>query len=175
VRSLIVTLFAVGALAAATPVSAQHQVFFFCTIEPFSYHVEDSAYQGHIGGRYTYSATGTTILTGPDCPMHGQTITIHERGEFLGVFEFTTVAVGHYDASADLNHGATGASLQGSVTLFGPTIFGPVSELVVVDRPGLSMTLDQLANIDLSNPHHRPLLSLETLSGSLSGVIVHHG
>ncbi len=170
VRRLAVILVAVAALlGVATPAGAQHGFFFFCNIEPFAYHVEHSSYQGHVG-RYEYSATGTTVLTGPDCPFDGRLVTIHERGLVHGVFDFSVIAFGGYDANLDVHHGP-GANVHGSVTLFGPAFFGTVAQLVVVETPTFTMTLDQLATIDFTNPHHDPLLSLETFSGSITGFV----
>jgi hypothetical protein len=174
-RRLAMILVAAAALLAAAPASAQHEVFFFCEIAPFSYHVDSSSYLAH-NGRYQYAANGTTMLLGPDCPMHGQTVGIHEGGLVFGIFPFTTVATGSWNARVDINHDGVGdVGFQGQVTLFATGIGNTWQQFAGGEAGIAEMGLNQLAEIDFTMPHHHgPLLDLETIEGAVAGFFGHH-
>jgi hypothetical protein len=116
--------------------------------------------------------TGVTTLTGSDCPVHGQAATFREHGLVFNLFPFTLVAQGSWQAQIDLNNnGTVDASVNGTVTLFGPSFLGQFEQIAGAEGPTFEMGLDQLAAIDFTSPHHQPLVSLDTLQGGIGGFI----
>jgi hypothetical protein len=159
--SFTVVLAAVMVLA--VPTSSGALPTFSCTVEPFAYEVLDSSFDGH---GYSYLARGTTVLTGGACPVAGLAIGIRERGS-IPVFNFVPIAVGAYDAQADVNHDGGGdVTVHGRVTLFAPGPFGTFAQTVNVEKGDAELQLEQAAFIDFFSSHD-PLIALETIEGRL--------